>query len=297
MTLFSEKNKNLQLFWDSHSLKVLLECPRKYQYQILQGWVPSGESIHLQWGIAYHEAMAKADLARAEGKSFIDQMDIAVETAMNFPEFAEATTYKNRLTLVRSVVWNLDHFRGAPLKHIEVNGKPAVELSFTFPTEIYTHTQENFGFCGYMDGAVESELGLVVVERKSTKNALQQHFYDSFSPNIQFSMYTLASRIIFPTPARGVQIEACQTGVNFSEFGRRIFTKTSAQVDEFFKEIIYHLGRADFFAQTGWWPKNEAACTFCSFKPVCSKDPNVRDQFLLDPAKFKQHVWNPLEPR
>src|SRR3990172_3711883 len=143
--------------------------------------------------------MAKADLARAGGASFLDQMDAAVATAMAYPEFTEATTYKTRLTLVRSVIWSLDHFREAPLRTIIVNDKPAVELSFSFPTEIPTHTEEHFGLCGYMDGAAESDLGITVVERKSTKNALQQHFYDGFSPNLQISMYTLASRIIFPT--------------------------------------------------------------------------------------------------
>jgi hypothetical protein len=295
--LMSAKNPLLQLFWDAHSLKLLLECPRKYQYQILQGWVSSGDSIHLDWGIAYHEAMAKADMARAEGKSYYDQVDAAVETALSYPEFEGATTHKNRITLVRSVVWNLEHFRSAPLRTIEVNGKPAVELSFSFPTEIPTHTDEHFGLCGYMDGAADTDLGITVIERKSTKNALQQHYYDGFSPNLQVSMYTMASRIIFPTPARGVTLEACQTGVNFSEFGRRIFIKTPAQVDEFFREIVYWLGRADFFAQSGWWPKNEAACTFCAFKKICGKDPNVRDQFFQDPANFKQHPWNPLEPR
>lgn len=295
--MFSEKNPHLQLFWDAHSLKLLLECPRKYQYQIIQGWVPSGDNLHLNWGIAYHEAMARADLARANGADFIDQMDAAIQCAMSYPEFEGCTTYKNRFTLVRSVMWNLDHFREVPIRSLVFDGKPAIELSFSFPTEIPTSTEETFGLCGYMDGAAETELGITVVERKTTKNTLQQHYYDSFSPNIQFSMYTMASRIIFPTPARGVTLEACQTGVNFSEFGRRIFMKTPAQVDEFYPELITWLRQADRYAQEGFWPKNEGACTFCGFKGVCSKDPNVRDQFFNDPAHFAKRKWNPLEPR
>lgn len=297
MGLFSEKNPNLQLFWDAHSLSTFLTCPRKYQYQIINSWISSGSAIDLDWGIAYHDAMAEADIARAQGADHTEQILVAIEKAMDREEFDSPVPHKNRFTLVRSVVWNLEHFRAAPVKNLVYEGKPAVELSFSFPTEFQTSTGEHFGLCGYMDGAAESDLGIVVVERKTTKTTLSQSFYDRFNPSVQVLVYSLAGKIIFPTPARGVLIQACQTLVNASEFGQRIFIKTPAEIDEFIRELRHWLTLADHYAQEEYWPRNTANCAMCPFAKVCGRDPNVRDQFLHDPAHFKKRVWNPLEPR
>lgn len=295
--LFSEHNPQLQLFWDSHSLSTFLTCPRKYQYKIISGLISNREALDLDFGIRYHAAMEQADKARAGGADHTEQLLVAIDQAMAEPEFIDASKEKNRFTLVRSVVWNLDYFRATPIRNLIFDGKPAVELAFSFPTEIKTSTGESFGLCGYMDGAAESDLGIVVVERKTTKNTLSQAYFDNFNPNLQISTYTAASRVIFPIPARGVMLEACQTAVNFSEFSRRIFIKTPAQVDEFYNEVRHWLVLADHYAQEQWWPKNEASCRYCEYARVCSKDPNVREQFLNDPAHFKKRVWNPLEPR
>lgn len=47
----------VQYAWDSTSLGWLKECPRKYQYHMLEGWSGRGESIHLEFGILYHGAL------------------------------------------------------------------------------------------------------------------------------------------------------------------------------------------------------------------------------------------------
>ena len=54
----------LQIAWDSTSLKDLI-CPRKYYYQMIEGWRPKGESVHLKFGIHYHDALELYDKCRA----------------------------------------------------------------------------------------------------------------------------------------------------------------------------------------------------------------------------------------
>ena len=58
---------NIQYAYDSTSLGLLKTCPRLYQYTMIDGYVAKGESIHLRFGIEYHQALQDYDIARAEG--------------------------------------------------------------------------------------------------------------------------------------------------------------------------------------------------------------------------------------
>jgi hypothetical protein len=57
----------LQWAWDSTSLALLKECPRKYHYVMVEGWRAKGESVHLRFGGLYHSALEQYDKLRAEG--------------------------------------------------------------------------------------------------------------------------------------------------------------------------------------------------------------------------------------
>lgn len=64
---FSQINPRLQIAWDSVSSGVAKKCPRKYQYQIVEGWQPkhqaggSGSSLHLRYGQLYHRVLEVYD--------------------------------------------------------------------------------------------------------------------------------------------------------------------------------------------------------------------------------------------
>jgi hypothetical protein len=297
MSLFSTHNPSLQLYWDAHSISTLQSCPRRYQYQILQQYTTAGAALDLDFGIAYHDILAKTDLAKHNGADHTQALILAAELAMDRDEFVGANNYKNRFTLTRSVLWNLDHFRESREKAVIVDDRPAIEINFSFQLDFTAYTGEAFGLCGYMDSIVETALGIAVRERKTTKTTINDDFFQRFSPNTQVSIYCYASQVILSTPARGVEVEACQTAVNFSDFGRRIFIKTPAQLEELERELRYWISQAEKFAREKFWPKNENNCFLCPFKKVCRKDPNVRDAFLEDPSEFRKREWNPLEPR
>lgn len=66
---FSAAIPNMQIAWDSTSLGTLKECPRKYYYSIVLGYMGAGASLHLRYGILYHRALEVYDHKRAEGMS------------------------------------------------------------------------------------------------------------------------------------------------------------------------------------------------------------------------------------
>ena len=76
---FSQSIPGLQFAFDSVSLGLLKECPRKYQYTILEGWIPSQESVHLTFGLHYHKAIEIYDHRRAAGSSHDDALDSSVD--------------------------------------------------------------------------------------------------------------------------------------------------------------------------------------------------------------------------
>src|SRR5262245_18711497 len=108
---------NVQHAWDSTSLGWLKECPRKYQYHMLEGWVGRGESVHLKFGILYHEALQNYELFRHNGLDHDEAVrdvvrEILTRTwgpegpwrAMEDLSSDDKTSLKNREYLVRTVV-------------------------------------------------------------------------------------------------------------------------------------------------------------------------------------------------
>src|ERR1700688_1369897 len=65
---------NIQFAWDSTTLGALKTCARLYQYQYIDGWVSNEESIHLRFGIEYHQALHDYELAKANGAEHDDAL-------------------------------------------------------------------------------------------------------------------------------------------------------------------------------------------------------------------------------
>jgi uncharacterized protein YoaH (UPF0181 family) len=129
----------VQYAWDSTSLGYIKTCPRLYQYVMLDGWTPRGESVHLRFGMEYHAALEQYDRLIAEGISREDAIRSVIHELLarvaewNPDQSTKAGRYKNKGTLVSLVVDYLDHFDPDPAEtYIKSDGTPAVELSFRF---------------------------------------------------------------------------------------------------------------------------------------------------------------------
>src|ERR1700704_6147476 len=101
----------VQYAWDSTSLGYLKRCPRLYYYQMIQGWQPKEDNVHLRFGIEYHEALHRYEILLAEGRDHNSALrTVLKELLFRTNDWDSDNPYKNRKTLTRTVIWYLDKF-------------------------------------------------------------------------------------------------------------------------------------------------------------------------------------------
>ena len=186
-----------------------------------------------------------------------------------------------------------------PAKTVQLaNGKPAVELSFKLELETGPVGGVPYILCGHLDRVVEYAEGTYVMDRKTSSTTISSYYFDQFDPDNQMSLYTLASKVIYATPVKGVIIDAAQIAVGFTRFARGFTYRTETQLDEWLKDTKYWMDEAGDLAKHGHWPMNDKSCHKyggCHFRSVCSKSPEMREVFLN--SGFVKQPWNPLVPR
>jgi len=279
----------IQAVWDSTSLGWIKECPRKYYYSMIEGWNSKHKSHHLIFGSYYHKALELYDLKRAEGM----EHQIALRESLRWLlkityGWESGDTAKNRETLVRSIVWYLDHFRDEPAQTIILSdGLPAVELTFHF--ELTTEIT----LAGHIDRLVTFLDAPYIMDRKTTGATLGSNYFDRYEPDNQMSLYTLAGRVAYNTPVRGVIIDAAQIAVGFTRFDRAITYRTDEQLKEWVEDTKLTIEQSYRYAEANYWPMNDKSCMLCNYKRICSKDPSVRQAFLN--SDFEKRRWNPSE--
>lgn len=302
---FSASTPDLQIAWDSTSLGHLKECPRKYEYFMLHGIRPRAESVHLIFGLHYHSALEFYDHKRAQGMPHDDAL---LETCRRVLELTwnrrlarpwlSDDKNKNRFTLLRTVIWYLDQFADDPLQTVILaNGKPAVELSFRMEIGLTAPTGEPWMLSGHLDRLVTFNGQAYVLDRKTTKSTLGEYFFNQFSPHNQFSLYALASKVVYQSPTQGIICDGAQIAVTFSRFHRGIITRTEPQLNEWLSDTEMWLSLAAHFAEHSHWPMNDKSCGNyggCPYQELCSKSPLVRESWQ---KSFTKAVWNPLQTR
>lgn len=311
----------IQYAWDSTSLGLLKTCPRLYQYIMIEGWSPDAESVHLRFGIEYHSALQDYDISRAQAIPHDDAVHDTVRALLSrthgweVDETQKAGKYKNRRSLLRSVLAYLDHFRDDPAKtFILADGRPAVELSFRFeldwgprvawPEEPLTtpFPRQPYLLAGHLDRVVTFQDFLFGMDRKTTTTTPGPYYFNQFEPNNQMTLYTLASKVILGSPIKGIIIDAVQILIDSNRFVRGFTYRSPDQLEEWTHDLSYHLSMAEGYAANHYWPMNDTACDKfggCRFREICSKSPQVREKFLR--SGFTQlpedQRWNPLKSR
>ncbi len=305
---FSQRRPTLQLALDSTSLGEFKICPRRYQLGILLGYRSHFESVHLVWGLHIHDALEHYWHFKFGGMDHEAALQAVVQRALvrtwnkelNRPWTPDHPT-KNRWTLIRTIVWYLDQFGETdPLQTLELsNGKPAVELSFRFESGYRSRDGEPFIICGHLDRLVTFQGEKWIVDFKSTQQTLSPSFFDKFTPDNQFTIYTLAGRIAFHTKVDGVIVDGCQTAVNFSRFDRQIVTRSDSQLQEWFDDLSFWLSQMEECSTLGRWPQNDKACQLyggCPFLPVCRQHSPEAARTVLT-THYTPRVWDPLQVR
>lgn len=312
---------NIQYAYDSTSLGLLKTCPRLYQYTMIDGYVAKGESIHLRFGIEYHQALQDYDIARATGISHEDAVHDAISDLVrrthdwSVDETVKPGKYKNRQTVVSLVLDYLDHYVDDPAEtYIKSDGKPAVELSFRFELDwgpngwhhgdTYTNADpQPYLLAGHLDRVVTFNDQLFVMDHKTTVTTPSQYYFDQYEPHNQMTLYTLAGQMVLGAPIKGVIVRAAQILLEKENRFVSGFTFRAAdQLDEWLADLHLHLSNAERYAIANYWPMNDTACDKfggCKFRGVCSKSPSVREIYLK--SDFEQLAleerWNPLRSR
>lgn len=296
---FSKIEPNLQLVWDSTSLGLLKACPRRYYYSMILAR-QTEPNFHLTFGIIYHSALELYDRLRAQHHSHTFSQRAAVrhvleQTWIDGKPWESGDNNKNRATLLRTVIWYLEHFRDVELKtHILPDNKPAVELSFKFHIDFLSATHEDIILSGHLDKIAELSDALYVLDRKTTKNSLGSDYFSHFSPDNQMTLYTIAGEVVAAKPISGLIIDAAQIGVTFTRFQRAHVHRTKSQLQEWLHDLQTLLKQNEQYVEANYWPMNDKACYLCAYKRVCGTAPETRH---LQLQLLEHRVWDPTVNR
>jgi len=313
---FSKELPNLQLYWDSTSLGALKTCPRYYYYSIVCGYTSFYQSVHLTFGLLYHSALEFYDHKRFSGMDHEEALNSTVRKVLTDTWDAKLSRpiemdsdSKTRAGLLRTVIWYLDQFKEDTLHTVRLdNGKPAIELSFRFASGYKSSLDEDFYICGHFDKYAEMDDKYFIVDRKTTKNTLNEAFFERFKLDNQMTTYNFAGDVVLPHGISGIIIDAAQVAVTFSRFQRHQIYKPKSIIDEWYRDFGIYLTMAESYAKAEYWPMNNKACGTpriddktgemvygCAFAQVCMKPESLRQQFLT--AGYNRRVWDPTQIR
>jgi hypothetical protein len=275
---------------------------------MIDGWTHQFKNVHLTFGGHYATALEHYHKHRALGLSIDDALiEIVTEAMVNTWEIVGSRdgvpigkpwdgmhTAKTRDNLIRSIVWYVDQFGDEDIKTVMLpDGKAAVEYSFKLEVD------DGFVLCGHLDRLCDYGGAYYIMDQKTTGTTITPAFFNQFMPDTQMSLYTFAGKAIFDLPIKGVIIDAAQIAVGFTRFERGFTFRTDSQLDEWYSDIMLDIHRAREATRNNEFPMNPTACGNyggCEFRQVCSRSPEIREQFLK--ADFvKRTPWNPLEKR
>lgn len=309
--LLSFTADGFQFAWDATSVSAYEKCPRYYELRHLQGWQPQRRSEHLTFGGVYASALESFHKLTAEGQDYESATRTVVREALIATWLHEKDaddkpiagtgepwlslhSAKTRETLLRSIVWYIEHFRDDPTTIVTLaDGRVAAEHSFSLPLS------DNYIYCGHMDRVVNYAGGKYVMDQKTTGGAVTSQFFDQFKPDIQMAGYTWAGKIIFDLPVAGVIIDAAQIAVGFTRFVRGFVPYPEPLLNEWYETTLATIAEAKHSHESGKYPMRRASCGNyggCDFRKVCSRIPQHREAILH--ADFQRaERWDPLKRR
>jgi hypothetical protein len=158
---------------------------------------------------------------------------------------------------------------------------------------------EPFYLCGHLDRVVYWNSELWIMDKKTTRYALDDNYFRQFSPDNQMSLYSVAGAVTLESEVGGLIIDGCQVLVTGSRFRRKTIPRSPEQLEEWLVSLKHWLHWLEYCAKNDYWPQNERSCGYgnrqCQFRPVCSSDPSTRQE-MLD-GMYVRRTWDPLIPR
>jgi PD-(D/E)XK nuclease superfamily len=303
----------VQFAFDSTSIGWYMDCPRKYQYSMIDRWQSMKSSVHLWWGGHFATALEHFHKYVAFGSTVEDAIIRVVHEAMIAtweykldsngvpvePRIGAPVTFfdtnKTRETLVRSIVWYFEQYKDDLFPVVILSdGKPAVELSFKLALD-----DGNY-YCGHIDKVVQAKDDCIYpMDQKSTGSTIGMGWFSQFDLSFQMTGYTFAAKALYNLPVKGVIIDGVQVMVGGTTYQRGFTFRTDDQLNEWYDDLMTFIKNLQADTQRGYFPKNTSSCDKyggCVFKSVCSRSPVLRKNFLAGDF-YRRDQWNPLIPR
>lgn len=294
---------------DASKLKEFMGCPRKYFFKYVLGWRREGANVHIEFGSAWHEAMAHL----LEQDYSLDSVDEAHRKFTDhyrqfFPsEFDDEVAPKSPEYALTGLVGYINRYGGED-RDEEVltlsNGKPAVEIAGK------VLVSENEALYFRMDSILRDERGIFSREHK-TGSRVTKAWLEGWLTDYQPSAYIHVLYCEYPPDeVYGVEINGFFPQKGQNKFERVDIRKTKKAMREWLWEVNYYLKQIEWnFHQLREssssdpvmraFPKRTVNCTNfnrpCSFMGFCVSCDNP---LKLDPEGqpgIDIRWWNPSD--
>lgn len=225
MTLLQLEPHRTWQFVDSSKLSEWQTCGRRYFYRYILGWTPEGRSLALEFGTAWHEAMAYLLQHGLTKENLQPAIDAFISEWGSDP--AKGDTYRNLPKALIALSSYIDHYAKQDLAtrvlHIEAAG--------TIPVGLTNHDSlilRNMAF--RLDGVVQNAYGVYALEHKTT-GRLTRVWPAQWPMKHQINLYTHVIRSLYNNAASyGVIVNGTAISSNI-EFLRVPISKSPAMLD------------------------------------------------------------------
>lgn len=303
--MFMERFERRELqVYDSTAFTTYQECPRKYFYRHILGFVPNIIMPYFAWGSAYHVYRESLDKLFMENPDR-SLLDIGVESMQKAneyftkhmpkidPESKFAFMTKERFLASMQLAFKYWTKEKTEKKIIVL----AVEQSFllTLP--------DGTKIAGRADQVVRWNRQVWGRDWKTTQT-LGKYYENSLDPNDQFTRYTYAESILrgydFDKPNENpdarVQGQLVDVLQNSKSSGPTIGTfttdRTPRQILTWIKEHRQWVDKIDSDREKDSFPMNPKSCRFCAYRSVCTK-PSESSMMSELKTRFKVDHWDP----
>lgn len=130
--------------------------------------------------------------------------------------------------------------------------------------------------------------GIYVVDHKTTGKSFDYRYWAQFEPNSQLTGYCAYAEFRFGACSgafiNGIRLGHRQRAYKgepagfYYEFQRQLFNRNQKQINDWKQNALGWIEQLQNAKDNNRWLKNEAACTYCQYRPICIPVWDPRDE-------------------
>lgn len=313
--------------YDNTKLGTYKSCPRKYYYRHVRNWRREGISVHLVFGLAWHESMDAVWQMLSKGAGATETLSVAYDVFLNQwtedglpdprtePQDAFDQYKAKTPGVAQEMLYHYINHRAQFLSNIELM---AVEKPFMVP--LYPGNDELF-YIGRLDKVFRWEGTVKAGEHKTTgmyaiDGGFQSSYLEQWSPNSQIDGYNFAGRMLYGEDFHSVWVDAALAHKKVHDKFKFIPVDRSIQqldawlyeTREWISRIMDEEYNLELYRQADpnqkpmtylpGFAKNTNSCidfgSPCPYKDICQFNANPEN---LDgiPEGFVEDEWQPFD--